>query len=126
GLPIGGVRQGSYTAVNSFQIPKTSKNPEAAWKWIEFLIASEESGASYINVTGRLPANAQVMPMWLESITNEPNAPEGAENYIKAAMHPDNYLDILSPYYARFSSMADPLIREVITGERNARAVLEE
>ncbi len=125
-LPVGDVRQGSYTAVNSFQIPRTSANPEAAWKWIEFLLASEESWASYITATGRLPASEKVMPMWLESITSQPNPPEGAENYINAAMHPDNYLDILSPLYARFSSLADPLVREVISGERSARAALEE
>lgn len=124
--PVGGVKQGSYTAVNSFQIPKTSKHPEAAWRWIEFLLGTEQSWASFINLTTRLPANQKVMPLWLKTIRSLPNAPEGAENYIKAAAHPDNYLDILSPHYARFDQLAEPLIREVLQGKRNPSAALEE
>lgn len=125
-LPIGGERQGAYTAVNSFQIPKTSKNPDAAWRWIEFLLSTDESWTSFINNTSRLPANQRIMPLWLRMIQSMPNAPEGAYNYILAAAHADNYLDILSPYYARFDQLAEPLIRSVLQGQRNPSAALEE
>lgn len=125
-LPIGGVRQGAYTAVNSFQIPRTSQNPDAAFRWIEFLLGSVESWQSFMSGTGRLPARTQVMPMWLEMIERLPNAPEGAHYYIESAMHPDNYLDILSPHYARFDSLAFPLVNAVIRGERSAQSAMEE
>jgi multiple sugar transport system substrate-binding protein len=126
-LPIGGVKQGSYTAVNSFQIPVTSQNPDAAWRWIEFLTSSQESWQSYIAHTNRLPANQRFMTQWLRMIQSMPNPPEAVENYIEAAVHPDNYVDILSPHYARFEQIAYPLIRnEVLQGQRDPRAVLEE
>lgn len=41
-------------------------------------------------------------------------------------MHPDNYLDILSPHYARFDSLAFPLVNAVIRGERSAQSAMEE
>ena len=126
GLPIGGVRQGAYTAVNSFQIPRTSQNPEAAFRWIEFLLGSIESWESFMSATGRLPARTQVMPLWLEMIERLPNAPEGAHYYIESAVHPDNYLDILSPHTARFDSLASPLVNAVIQGERSAQSAMEE
>ena len=125
-LPIGGVKQGAYAAVNSLQIPRTSQNTEAAWRWIEFLLGTEESWLTFIEATGRLPANQQVMPTWLDSIVRLPNAPIGAENYLASAMHPDNYLDILSPHYARFDALAQPIITDVLRGLRSPQAALEE
>ncbi len=125
-LPIGGVKQGAYTAVNSLQIPKTSKDPEAAWRWIEFLLSSEDSWASFIQNTMRLPANVKFMSLWLKVVRSLTNAPEGADNYVKAAMHPENYLDILSPHYARFEQLSTPIINDVLRGRRNPAAALEE
>ncbi|NLN19690.1 MAG: extracellular solute-binding protein [Firmicutes bacterium] len=126
-LPIGGEKQGSYTAVNSFQIPVTAENTEAAWRWIEFLTSDPECIQSYIVHTNRLPANQKFMTQWMRVLQNTPNPPEGVENYIEAAIHPDNYVDILSPHYAYFEQTAYPLIRnEVLQGQRDPRAVLEQ
>ena len=109
------------------QIPVTAENTEAAWRWIEFLTSDPECIQSYIVHTNRLPANQKFMTQWMRVLQNTPNPPEGVENYIEAAIHPDNYVDILSPHYAYFEQTAYPLIRnEVLQGQRDPRAVLEQ
>lgn len=125
-LPIGGVKRGAYTAVNSLQIPVVSQNSDAAWRWIEFLLGSADSWTSYIVNTSRLPANQRYMNQWVKHIQRMPNPPDAIDNYIQAAIRPDNYVPVSSPYYSQFETLSSTLVTQVLRGQRDPMSVLEE
>jgi multiple sugar transport system substrate-binding protein len=125
-LPIGGEKRGAYTAVGSLQIPVASQNSDAAWRWMEFLASSADSWTSFIANTSRLPASQRQMNQWVKHIQRMPNPPEAIDNYIQAAIRPDNYVPVSSPHYSRFETLSLSLVTQVLRGQRDPGSVLEE
>lgn len=125
-LPIGDVKRGAYTAVCNFQIPTVSKHSDEAWRWMEFLVSSPQSWDSFIVKTSRLPAHQRYMNQWVKHIQRIPNPPENIDNYIQAAIRPDNYVPLSSPHYSRFETLSSSLVTQALRGQRDPKSVLEE
>lgn len=121
-LPPKGTKRGAMTAVNSFQVPKTCKHPEAVWTWLEFLLGSQEGWNRFVSATGRLPANLQAMRRWPTVMKGKlSNLPEGLDTYIRAAVHLDTYIQVIGPGASRIiRNLAPPVVRKVCSGAISA------
>lgn len=59
--PKGPGGRGALVNPDGFQIHAHSKNKEAAWRWIEFLVTDEEGLMEFAIMTGRLPSLRNAM-----------------------------------------------------------------
>lgn len=59
--PKGPGGRGGVVNPDGFQIHSHSKNKEAAWKWIEYLVTNEEGLMEFAVLTGRLPSLRSAM-----------------------------------------------------------------
>lgn len=101
---------------------KNAKNPQAAWKWIEFL-CEKETQIKFFNLTRDLPsvktawedpllkddAITRVFYQQLENVTPTPQIPEWEQIYVKLQEH----LELVIHEKVEFDDMIKQLNNEV-------------
>lgn len=119
--PKGPASRAAYTVVNSFQIIKDSPNTEAAWEWIKFLAAEDESMEKFVAATGRLPALLSVAQYYGDHINNPP---DNIYSVLLNVLDPDAFHLPIGKYASEARGLLPraPLIR----GEIDVRSALEE
>jgi multiple sugar transport system substrate-binding protein len=70
---MGPYSRASAFGIGGFQIIKSSKEQEAAFKWIRFLTMEKESASSYVSSTGRIPPLRSVQPDFPRLVPDLPN-----------------------------------------------------
>lgn len=125
-MPIAGEKRGALVVSNSFQIPESAQNKDAAWEWIKFLGASMEGLTSFVAHTSRLPANLSAIPRWFDQVQALSNPPIGLENYVHAASHPDSFPTVMGAKAGEINSITTGIFNQVVTGEISPRAALED
>ncbi|MEU4743434.1 sugar ABC transporter substrate-binding protein [Actinosynnema sp. NPDC023658] len=124
-LPVGpnGKRTVVPNPTDGFAVFKNSKNPDAAWKFAEFL-ASSESNSYWNEKVGQIPANTDVRSAaWID--TNKP---------VKMALgvleDPDTVIVPAPVYLPQYSSItktdSEPQYQKVLLGELSAQQFLDD
>jgi len=111
-----GRRGGAVLGGWGYGISTTARDPEAAWKFIEFAASAESQKVGYMKA-GILPAR--------KALFNDPDI-------IKGSPHYPELLDILSqarfrprhPYYGRISEILQGHLAAAISGRESPRAAL--
>ncbi|GII78255.1 sugar-binding protein [Sphaerisporangium rufum] len=123
-LPVGlsGKRTVVANPVDGFAVFKNSKNKDAAWKFVDFLL-SKESNSYWNQQTGQIPANTDAQgDSWLAE-----------RPYLKSAVEtlgsPDTVV-VSPPYYLpQFSSITkadtEPLFQKVLLGQMKPQEFLD-
>ncbi len=121
--PHGPDNSGTYYAANSFQIPKGAQNPDLAWRWIKFLVGSEEAVRSFVAATGSLPADVRVARDYELMM---PHPPQHADVFFRQALNPSNSHDPLGGASGVLRSMLDEILTPLIDGEVGVRSALQD
>jgi len=86
-IPRGPDNDGSNIHIGSLQMPLGSKNPDAAWKYIHFVLTDPRAADIYMRVTGRPHANLAFLPQYFR-IQEEEGNPKNVRVLGDMLMHP--------------------------------------
>lgn len=112
----------SYLALNTLQIPKDSRNKEAAWEFVKFVAFRLESARIFSEITGRTPALRAAFPEYVRVLGDHPaNAQIFVDNLLKVRHGP-----VVSEHYGDLNGTIMPLYRSALNGERSPEAALEQ
>ncbi len=121
--PRGPAARAAYTAVNSFQIIKSSEQTAQAWRWVKFLTTNPESMERFAAITGRLPAYLPVAQHY-GSFVQDP--PEHVELILQNVLDPGSFHQPLGAKASEANSILGSYRNALITGEIDVRSALED
>ncbi|OLS40936.1 ABC transporter substrate-binding protein [Bacillus sp. MRMR6] len=126
-IPLPTTEDGKYVAEGgnavNLAIFKTTKHPEASWKFVEFVNSDE--GQSYWNSqTGQIPTNKDVLDdEWVQKAQHVKVAMEVYNNPETKLYEPPFYLP---DYRSILDSVVDPGVQAVMSGKMTAKDFLDE
>ncbi|HHT28164.1 MAG TPA: sugar ABC transporter substrate-binding protein [Firmicutes bacterium] len=88
-LPKGPVAEPTYIHIGGLQISRGSKNPEAAWEWIKFLMTNREAGIIAMKHTGRPSAYIPHLSLYTDAIVVQ-GRPANTQVLIDAMLAPSS------------------------------------
>jgi len=100
--------------MNNFQIPRDSKNKEAAWKFIKFVSLREENVRHIMQVTGRPPAMGQMFGEYVESLGSVLAHGESIIDMLLVARE-----IVVSEHLGEINRIINPIARQVFDGNRS-------
>lgn len=125
-IPIPKTADGKYVAEGgntiNMSIFKTTKNPDAAWKFVEF-INSAESQSYWNEQVGQIPTNADVLEMdWIKEAPHIKTAFEVYDDPETILYKPPFYLP---DYRSILDNVVDPGTQAVLSGEMTVQQFLD-
>ncbi|MGE5481873.1 MAG: extracellular solute-binding protein [Bacteroidota bacterium] len=111
--PKGAVSRAARVNPDGFQVVATSKNKEAAWKWVRYLVADVERQLELVKFTGRMPSLKDAMLQWPKVM---PELPDNWMVFYQTAFDPASY----SPYLiddTRLDDLVNDTMDRVWKGE---------
>ncbi|GAA3811349.1 sugar ABC transporter substrate-binding protein [Sphaerisporangium flaviroseum] len=123
-MPVGesGKRTIVANPVDGFAVFKNSKNKEAAWKFVDFLV-SKESNSYWNQQTGQIPANKEAQAdSWLDERPYLKNAVEVLGDPGTTVVSPPYYLPQFS---AITKADTEPLFQKVLLGQMKPQEFLD-
>ncbi|MFC4529605.1 ABC transporter substrate-binding protein [Sphaerisporangium dianthi] len=123
-MPVGASGKRTIVAnpVDGFAVFKNSKNKDAAWKFVDFLV-SKESNSYWNQQTGQIPANKEAQgDAWLDERPYLKNAVQVLGDPSTVVVSPPYYLP-------QFSSITkadtEPLFQKVLLGQMKPQEFLD-
>lgn len=121
--PRGPVARAAYTAVNSFQIIKSTQHAAEAWRWVKFLTTHSESMERFAGITGRLPALLPVAQHYGDFVQNPP---EHVDLILQNVLDPGSFHQPLGSTANEANSILRSYRNALIAGEIDVRSALED
>lgn len=126
-IPLPKTADGNYVAEGgntiNVSIFKTTENPDAAWKFTEF-INSAESQSYWNEQVGQIPTNSGVLDMdWIKDSAHIRTAFEVYDNADTVLYKPPFYLP---DYRSVLDNIVDPGTQKVMSGESTVKEFLDE
>lgn len=126
-IPLPKTADGKYVAEGgntiNVAIFKTTKHPDAAWKFVEF-INSAESQSYWNEIVGQIPTNADVLDFdWIQNAQHIKVAFEVYDNPDTILYQPPFYLP---EYRSILDNVVDPGIQAVMSGDMTVEEFLDE
>ncbi|MBE3576284.1 MAG: sugar ABC transporter substrate-binding protein [Limnochordales bacterium] len=111
--PKGAVSRAARVNPDGFQIVATSKNKEAAWRWVRYLVADVNRQLELTRFTARMPSLREAMLQYPKAM---PNLPDNWMVFFQTAFDPASY----SPYLiadAKLDSLVNSTMARLWRGE---------
>lgn len=126
-IPLPKTEDGKYVAEGgnavNVAIFKNSENPDAAWKFVEF-VNSVAAQSLWNESTGQIPTNSEVLDdEWVQNAQHIKVAFDVYENPETKLYEPPFYLP---DYRSILDNIVDPGIQQVMSGEKTAQEFLDE
>lgn len=126
-IPLPKTEDGKYVAEGGntigISIFKSTKNPDAAWKFAEF-INSAESQSYWNEIVGQIPTNADVIKEdWIKNSPHIQTAFEVYDDPNLILYKPPFYLP---DYRSILDNLVDPGTQAVMSGKKTAQEFLDE
>jgi ABC-type glycerol-3-phosphate transport system substrate-binding protein len=121
--PKGPANRASRVNPDGFQILKYSKNKEAAWQWVKFLVASPENQIEMSKITGKLPSLKEAMLKWPKYMTN---LPQNWYAYIETSFSPDGYPGYVVPEATTIDPIVNNNLAKVWSGSVAPEVALQQ
>ena len=126
-IPLPKTEDGKYVAEGGntigISIFKSTKNPDAAWKFTEF-INSAESQSYWNEIVGQIPTNSDVIKEdWIKNSPHIQTAFEVYDNPDLILYKPPFYLP---DYRSILDNLVDPGTQAVMSGKKTAKEFLDE
>jgi len=123
--PKGPARRGTNVAFAPFHIWSQTKYPEAAWRWMEFLVFNYESMMKYAIATGRLPAFLPALQRMETYLTGDAKERNFILDFRNVALDPDNYPRYLTAAQSTIDSIFSKEWSKVLSGQQSVEMMLE-
>lgn len=121
--PRGPESSSAAFGIGGFQIASGSDNPEAAWKWLQFLTLEPESARAYVRTNGRIPTLQAVQPEYQELV---PALPNNWMALTQTVEQPNSFtLYVLTKNSGEVNSVVNGTLGEVWAGETATDIALE-
>jgi multiple sugar transport system substrate-binding protein len=123
-----------YSPVHAFNgwawmITSTSKNPQAAWALIEFMINPERSALDVASPdSGTQPwrlSHSQNMGPWVAAGWNAEDAKAYVETIVATTNHPNAVFDVRIPGAARYQEAIELELTRALSGEISAQEAMD-
>jgi multiple sugar transport system substrate-binding protein len=126
-IPLPKNADGKYVAEGgnavNVAVFKSTENPDAAWKFVEF-INSAEAQSTWNEATGQIPTNSDVLSdEWVQNAQHIKVAFEVYENPETKLYEPPFYLP---DYRSILDNIVDPGIQSVMSGKMTTQEFLDE
>ncbi len=122
--PQGPHSRAAAFGIGGFQIASGSQNPDAAWKWVQFLTLEPESARTYVRTNGRIPTLRSVQPDYQELV---PALPSNWMALTETVEQSNSFtLYVLTKNSGAINSVVNGTLAEVWAGETATDIALDQ
>lgn len=124
-LPQGPVANPTYIHLGGLQIAKGSKHPDAAWKWLRFMMTDRQAAKIAMSYTGRPSSFIPHLNLYLDAITVQ-GRPVNTQVLIDSLLAP-NAIPVfpIVANEAAFNSAFGPEIQKYFRGQQSLSQALK-
>jgi multiple sugar transport system substrate-binding protein len=113
----------THLQMDGMEIMSNTQHPEAAWKWLKFLLARKESVERFVELTGRLPAFKGAHAKYKELV---PYAPNSWVLLFETMGAPTTYPIYVHKVTGLNQWKSGTIMGQVFTGQKAVSAALDE